>query len=124
MTTFTKPDLADGETHIGILSDAEGKPYHLIRLPGDSGRAPQAKQIEWAKSIGGDLPNKLEAAMLFARAKDQFQPEAYWTGETFIDPDDPEDTGWAWYQSFDYGIQDCGPKFYALRARAVRRLPI
>lgn len=118
------PAVAEGETYIGVIGDKAGNLYHLIALSGDNDRASQQAQLDWAKSIGGDLPNKLEAAMLFAHAKDLFQPAAYWTNETFIDPDDPEDYGWAWYQGFGYGLQDYGRKNSPLRARAVRRLPI
>ena len=118
------PPLAEGEIYIGAIGDKNGDVYHLILLPGDADLAPQAKQIEWAKSIGGELPNKLEAMMLFVHAKDQFQDTAYWTGETLIDPDDPEDDAWAWYQYFDDGFQYNCRKLSALRARAVRRLPI
>lgn len=113
------PPLADGEIYIGAIGDKSGEVYHLVLLPGDNDSAPHAQQIEWAKSIGGELPNKLEAMMLFVHAKDQFKKEAYWTGETLIDPD-----AWAWYQYFGNGGQDYDLKNYALRARAVRRLPI
>jgi hypothetical protein len=118
------PPLAEGETYIGAIGNQSGDVYHLILLAGDNERVPHQQQLEWAKSIGGDLPNKLEAAMLFAHAKEQFQPEAYWTNETFIDPDDPEDDGWAWFQTFYYGYQLTDRKHVPLRARAVRRLPI
>lgn len=116
------PPLSEGETYIGAIGDKSGDVYHLILLPGDADHAPHAKQAKWAKSIGGELPNKLEAMMLFVHAKDQFQDAAYWTGETFIDPDDEDDDAWAWYQGFGDGRQDYNRKNDALRARAVRRL--
>ena len=118
------PPIADGETYIGAIGDKSGNLYHLVLLAGDNDRAPQQAQIEWAKSVGGELPNKLEAMMLFCHAKDQFKPDAYWTGETLIDPDDEEDDGWAWYQYFYDGYQYDYRKHGQLRARAVRRLPI
>lgn len=124
MQQLTIPPLAEGEIYIGAIGNKAGDLYHLVLLPGDNDRAPQAQQIEWAKSIGGNLPTKLEAMMLFVHAKDQFQDTAYWTGETFIDPDDEEDAAWAWYQYFGYGLQGSHRKDSALRARAVRRLPI
>ena len=124
MQQLTIPPLAEGEIYIGAIGNKAGDLYHLVLLPGDNDRAPQAQQIEWAKSIGGNLPTKLEAMMHFVHAKDQFQDTAYWTGETFIDPDDEEDDAWAWSQLFRNGGQDGTRKFYALRARAVRRLPI
>jgi len=118
------PALSEGQTYIGAIGDKTGDVYHLILLAGDNDLAPQQNQIEWAKSIGGELPNKLEAMMLFCHAKDQFKPESYWTGETLIDPDDPEDDSWAWCQHFYYGLQGYGHKLNQLRARAVRRLVI
>lgn len=118
------PPLAEGEIYIGAIGNKDGEVYHLILLPGDNVRATHADQLGWAKSIGGDLPNKLEAMMLFVHAKDQFEPDAYWTNETFIDPDDPEDDAWAWYQYFGDGNQGFTHKFYEFRARAFRRLPI
>ena len=118
------PPLEDGEIYIGAIGNKTGDVYHLVLLAGDNDSAPQQSQIEWAKSIGGELPNKLEAMMLFCHAKNQFKPEAYWTGETLIDPDEPEDDAWVWYQYFSSGSQYFVHKFYQLRARAVRRLPI
>lgn len=124
MKQLNIPPLAEGETYIGAIGNKSGDVYHLVLLPGDNDRAPHAQQMEWAKSIGGDLPNKLEAAMLFANAKDQFQPAWYWTNETLVDPDEPDDTNYAWVQTFDIGGQIINHKYDLYRARAVRRLPI
>lgn len=124
MNQLQIPPLSEGETYIGAIGNKSGEVYHVVLLPGDNDRAPHAKQIEWAKSIGGDLPTKLEAAMLFAHAKDEFKSEWYWTNEDFVDPEDPDDSGWAWSQYFSDGYQHSLRKFYQLRARAVRRLPI
>lgn len=124
MPQITIPPLANGEIYIGLIGDAKGAAYHLILLAGDNDRAPHAQQIEWAKSIGGDLPNKLEAAMLFSHAKDQFQPTWYWTNENFVDPNDSEDADFAWVQNFYDGYQISDHEGYDGRARAVRRLPI
>ena len=121
---MSKINLNPGEIYVGAIGDRAGEIYHLIKLAGEAERAPQEKQLEWAKSIGGDLPTKVEAAMLFAHDKDALQPGVYWTNETFIDTDDPECTAWAWHQDFYYGYQTNGPKNVSLRAVAVRRLPI
>lgn len=119
------PELNEGETNIGAIGNQTGDAYHLILLAGDNDHATHQKQLEWAQSIGGDLPTKIEAAMLFAHAKDQFQRDWYWTNETFVDPDEPEDTRYAWVQSFRCrGRQYFTHKGLASRARAVRRLPI
>jgi hypothetical protein len=124
MKQLETPPLAEGEIYIGAIGDKNGDVYHLVLLPGDNDRAPHATQVEWAKRIGGELPNKLEAAMLFSHAKDAFEPAAYWTGETLIDPEDPENAAWAWCQDFLNGYQTSYHKILQLRARAVRRLPI
>ena len=124
MQQLANPPLAEGEIYIGAIGNQTGDVYHLVLLPGDNDDAPQLKQIEWAKSIGGDLPNKLEAAMLFAHVKSEFKPEWYWTSETFVDLGDPDDTAWAWIQDFINGGQSFSRKFSVYRARAVRRLPI
>ena len=118
------PILADGETYIGTIGDKNGDAYHLVLLAGDNDPAPHSVQLEWAKSIGGDLPNKLESAMLFAHAKDEFKPYWCWTSETYIDPYDPKDDGWAWCQDFCTGLQNSYRKNNKLRAWSVRRVPV
>lgn len=76
--------------------------------------------MDWAKSIGGDLPDRIEQAMLLALMKDQFEETAYWSNQKHASA-----SGFAWFQYFGYGIQN----FYdttlsKLRARAVRRIKI
>lgn len=112
-----KPTLAEGETYVGTLISADGQfNHHLILLPGDNDDASWQAQMGWAKSIGGDLPNRVEQALLFATLKTEFHKEAYWSNTT--------ESGWAWYQDFYYGSQGDTRKGNELRARAVRRLPI
>ncbi|MCX4154960.1 MULTISPECIES: Lcl C-terminal domain-containing protein [Paraburkholderia] len=121
MQQLQLPPLAEGELYIGAIGDKTGDVYHVILLPGDSDDATFKKQLEWAKSIGGDLPNRIEQAMLFANFRDQFERDAYWSNT----PDtDPGYSGWAWYQGFDGGFQLSYHTGTMLRARAVRRLPI
>ena len=124
MQHLTISPAAEGETHIGAIGNKAGEIYHLILLAGESEPAPHKRQIEWAKSIGGDLPTKLEAMMLFVHAKDQFKPEAYWTGDIYVDRNGVEDPAWAWCQLFSDGYQSHYNRLSELRARAVRRLPI
>ena len=113
------PELADGEIYIGAIGDALGNLHHVILLPGDNDDATHEAQLEWAKSIGGDLPNRIEQAMLWANHRDQFQKDWYWSNETHH-----SESGWAWYQGFFDGLQLSSHKGNELRARAVRRLPI
>ena len=113
------PPLAEGETYIGAIGDTSGDVYHVILLPGDNDDATWEAQIEWAKSIGGDLPTRVEQAMLWANHRDLLQKDYYWSNETHHSV-----SGYAWYQVFGYGGQSLDRKSDELRARAVRRLPI
>ena len=116
---LTLPELADGEIYAGAIGDALGNLYHVILLPGDNDGDTHEAQLEWAKSIGGELPTRVEQALMFATARDAFQERAYWSCET-----DEDASGWAWYQNFYDGTQDNDHQGTRLRARAVRRLPI
>ena len=113
------PKLADGEIYVGAIGDALGNLHHVILLPGDNDDATHEAQIEWAKSIGGDLPNRIEQAMLWANHRDKFQKDWYWSNETHH-----SESGWAWSHHFTSGRQYGYHESYDLRARAVRRLPI
>ncbi|XHO65284.1 hypothetical protein BCC1697_001695 [Burkholderia gladioli] len=94
---------------------------HTILLPGDSDDASWQAQMDWAKSIGGDLPTRAELVIAYEQHRDQFQDEAYWSNT----PDtDPGYSGWAWFQDFDDGYQISYHQRYEFRARAVRRLSI
>lgn len=120
MQTLQLPPLNDGETYIGAIGDKNGELHHVILLPGDNNDATWQEQMDWAKSIGGDLPNRIEQAMLWANHRDQFQEDWYWSNEVYRNND-----AYAWFQYFYNGYQTSyGLKGYYLRARAVRRLPI
>ncbi|RQS22437.1 DUF1566 domain-containing protein [Burkholderia sp. Bp8995] len=113
------PPLAEGEIYIGAIGDKDGDFHHVILLPGDNGDAMWQEQMDWAKSIGGDLPTRVEQAMLWANHRDLFEREWYWSNETHH-----RDSGCAWFQYFDDGYQNFTRESAALRARAVRRLPL
>ncbi len=120
MKHLTIPETAEGETYIGCIGDAAGNLHHVILLPGDNEPANHESQLEWAKRIGGDLPNRIEQAMLWANHREQFKKDWYWSNEI-----NHSDSSWAWYQNFYDGGQDDISRYYGgLRARAVRRLPI
>ena len=113
------PPLLEGEIYVGATGDQHCNLYHVILLSGDSDDASHEKQLEWAKSIGGDLPTRIEQAMLWANFRDQFKKDWYWSNETY-----ERASGYAWHQYFDYGSQSNNYVSSELRARAVRRLPI
>lgn len=120
MQTIQKPPINEGESYVGLIGQANGEAYHLILLPGDNDDATYQHQMDWAKSIGGDLPDRIEQAMLFKHFKSEFKKEDwYWSNETH-----QRDSSGVWCQSFGYGAQDTYHKRFELRARAVRRAPI
>jgi hypothetical protein len=115
------PQLAEGEIYLGGFVDANGDVTHTILLPGDNDGASWQAQLEWAKSIGGDLPTRAELVIAYERHRVQFKKTAYWSNTP---DDDPDYAGWAWLQHFLDGLQDDGLQDLELRARAVRRLSI
>jgi len=119
MQQIQLPPLAEGEVYLGGFVDANGDVTHTILLPGDHDGASWQEQKAWAKSLGGDLPTRVELAVAFANHRDQFQRDWYWSNE-----EDADDPGWAWCQYFDVGTQYGYPQDGRLRARAVRRLSI
>jgi hypothetical protein len=119
VTTIVKPELQEGETYIGATINADGTGHHTILLPGDNDDATWQAQMGWAKSIGGDLPTRIEQAMLYDKHKDEFQSDWYWSNTQ-----PASDSDYAWLQHFSDGLQHCYHKGYDFRARAVRRLPI
>jgi hypothetical protein len=117
--TVQYPDLKDGERHIGTIMHPDGTGHHVILLPGEAIDLTWDKALDWAKGAGGDLPNRVESAMLFANAKDEFSPVWHWTNEQHA-----YNPVCAWVQSFLIGCQYYGLKSLRHRARAVRRLAI
>lgn len=113
------PPLAEGEIYIGAIGDNNGDVYHVILLPGNNNHTTFADALEWAKSIGGDLPTRVEQAMLWGSRKGEFNKNWYWSNES-----NHFDSNSAWYQSFGYGVQRTSLKTLELRARAVRRVPL
>ena len=109
-----KVELNAGEIYVGRINDT-----YIILLPGDNDDATWQDAMDWAKSIGGDLPNRIEQAMLWASHRDQFKEDWYWSNETHHKND-----AYAWGQYFDGGGQTSGYKSAEGRARAVRRLVI
>ncbi|MCW3543083.1 DUF1566 domain-containing protein [Burkholderia cenocepacia] len=120
-TAVSIPQLAEGEIYVGIVTNTAGERHHVVLLPGDNDDATWQAQMEWAKSIGGDLPTRVEMLFLLENHRDEFERDAYWTCQQDTDPGY---AGWAWCQTFSYGSQSYDAQYYRLRARAVRRLPI
>ncbi len=114
------PALNEGETYVGAIISADGTHnHHTILLPGDHDDANWQGAMDWAKSLGGDLPNRIEQALMFATLADQFKRDWYWSNTLHA-----SDASYAWYQYFYDGYQGNTRINYHSRARSVRRLPI
>lgn len=115
------PTLTPGERYAGVVLDALGAiRHHLILLPNrPPKRAAWQAQMDWAASVGGDLPSPQEQSILFANCRDAL-PEAWcWSNKTH-----DEDASYAWYCDFLDGNQFYYHKSLAGSAVAVRRLPL
>lgn len=118
--TLNLPQLTAGEKYVGAIIRADGtKRDHIILLPETKVDIKWQDAMTWAKSIGGDLPNRCESALLFATMKDQFEPQWHWTNEQRAN-----NSGYAWLQFFNDGNQFSFHKSDEGRARAVRRLSV
>ena len=118
--TVALPELNPGERYLGAILSADGsKRHHVILLPGEIEEATWNKAMEWAAGIGGDLPDRVEQALLYACMKNEFKPNRYWSNTQHASASDN-----AWGQNFYYGFQDIITKSAEGRARAVCRLPI
>lgn len=110
-------ELNDGEIYAGAIIAPDGTGHHVILLPGDNDDTDWNAQMEWAKSIGGDLPDHVEQAMLFGFLKYCFKEEWYWSNTQHASYSD-----YAWLQSFDDSYRGYYRKSRKYRARAVRRV--
>lgn len=118
--TIDLPESNPGETYIGAILNPDGTGHHIILMDGDHDCSSWQSAMDWAKSIGGDLPSRIELAMLYDNFRDQFKKDWYWSNTTV----DGEDAS-AWYQDFLDGRQyDVHKDYGYCRARAVRRLVI
>lgn len=111
-------DESKGERYGGLLLGKDGEPdRHIIKLPGDNDPANWQAQMEWAKSIGGELPTRRMQSLLIANLKEEFQPTWYWSCEQ-------REAGSAWDQCFNRGDQLWDYTYGKCRAVAVRSVAI
>ena len=113
------PRLNDGEKYAGFYMAEGGKLTHVILLPGEKKDVSWKDALSWAKDQDGDLPNRMEALLLWTNLRDEFQREVYWTNEQVAGA-----SFCAWYQGFSHGGQGNWLKDYEFMARAVRRVAI
>ncbi len=112
-------ELHPGERYAGPVLDAEGRiKHHLVLLP----HRPESRMTwdaakAWAESVGAQLPDRQEQALLFANCKPHLQSGWHWSSQ-----EHEEDASYAWGCFFNYGGQLNGSKSFECSAVAVRRL--
>lgn len=108
----------EGGIFCGVITLPDGKHYAVVKLDAKPEKRLKWKSaMEWAKKVGGRLPSRPIAALLFSVAKDLFMPDWYWT-------DEPDGSSYAWYCHFNNGYQDCNDQSYEGLAVAVRLIPV
>lgn len=113
------PALKPSEIYAGLTLH-QGQPCHLVLLPGGKDLN-HAAAIAWADKLGGELPSRVDALLLWENEKTRKAIGAcwMWTSQTYA-----HYGAYAWVQSFFNGYQDDDLKGFDYRARAVRRVPI
>ena len=112
--------LEPGERYAGPILNVDGTTAHyLILLPGSANEIKWKDAIQWAESIGGELPSRREQSLLYTNLKGEFEDDWYWSCEQYAGRE-----FYAWFQHFGDGYQNYLHESSELRARAVRRLTI
>lgn len=111
-------ELREGDHFAGAVLNADGTVKHHLILLGDKpdGEMPWAGAKAWAGSVGGSLPDRQEAALLFANCKTHLEGVWHWTSEEYESNRD-----YAWICNFYDGSQYGNRKDTGYAARAVRR---
>jgi hypothetical protein len=118
---FLKQNLKPGEIYAGLILGKDGQPdYHLVLLPEEFSKELNWNcAMQWANSVGGDLPTRNEQSLLFVNCKTQFKPKWYWSNEQ-----NANYTNYVWVQDFNDGCKNDDHKIEDYRARAIRRIYI
>lgn len=108
----------EGGIFCGLITTPDGT-HHAVVLLADkpATRLDWKAAGAWAATVGGTLPTRPVAALLFANAKAQFEEVWHWTADDF-------DGSCAWFQDFGYGGQSYNRMRYDSGARAVRMIPL
>ncbi len=101
----------------GVSTQADGTHVAVLLLPDQASDIEWANATEWAAQLGGLLPTRPIAAMLFANVKSLLRPDWHWTS-------DEESASYAWYCNFYYGYQYYLHKSFEGSAVAVRLIPL
>ena len=112
-------DLQPGERYAGAVLDEFGHLMHhlVLMAPRSENKLKWQSACDWAESMGGDLPDRQEQALLYANCKPHLKPEWHWSSETHED-----DASYAWRCGFGNGFQTISLKSYEGAAVLVRRV--
>jgi len=109
-----------GGIYAGVTTSFSGRPYALVLLPDKAGSCVNWKTAgEWARSIGGDLPTRLDAALLFANLDKHLASS--WV---FISDGDEHPGNTDWGRVFNDGWYSKYRNRSGFGAYAVRRIPL
>lgn len=104
----------EGGIFAGVITTKEGAHCAVVLLADKpDARPPWKKAMTWAAQVGGRLPSRPVAAMLYANCKAQFEAAWHWTSDEF-------DGSYAWRCGFSHGGQYYHHKSFEGCARAVR----
>ena len=105
-------------TFAGITTLPDGT-HHAVILLADKPASgmPWQQAMDWAASVGGQLPSRPIAALLYANVREGLEPKWHWTNE-------PEGASYAWNCHFGDGSQDYYGGSFGGSAVAVRLIPL
>jgi hypothetical protein len=108
----------EGGTFCGVITLPDGKHYAVVKLDVKApAPMPWKKAMAWAAEVGGQLPSRAIAALMFSVAQDLFEPDWHWTNETY-------GSSSAWGCRFLDGLQFCITLSAEGCAVAVRLIPL
>jgi len=112
-------ELAPGEHYAGSVLNEDGTVKHHLVLMADrpNGDLNWAAAKTWAAGIGGSLPDRQEAALIYANCKSHVDACWHWTSQAH-----ESNASSAWLCHFYGGNQVCYAVGSTGAARAVRRL--
>ena len=107
----------DGGTFAGITTQPDGTHCAVVLLPERGEDLDYPAAVAWAQELGGQLPTRPIAALLFANVKPLLLRRWHWCLET-------EGASYAWGCYFNNGDQFNYRKSFEGSAVAVRLIPL
>jgi hypothetical protein len=106
------------QTYAGIILGKNGNTdYHLVLLPDIIYDASWDEADQFAKKLGGALPNRSDDYLLMTNCREEMGGFVYWSSEAMNDGIQ------AWSHDFHFGSRIKQLKNAPLRARVVLKIP-